>query len=325
VQPELDRLMKAFFNWTIKNISNIFSLLGIGLTLYFGIYYVPEWLKEAQRQKEINAHENLVQSIKELVFSDTLCSYTEIDVLIKAKEQKLKHSFSLTAEQVLISVQEAFMQDKFLSLSKRKQLISEIEILKKNIPTVNQQDKTKGKKSSNDLYGLLSAVISLVLVIVGVLSFYKRNKEENEKQEEIDNQINDVDISKELTVSDSAISVKYEEEILKVIKDYPGVEIQPLNVGENFDFRFLYQGRLYYVEVKYLSRNKVGLKSLYSFMFFQKGLEGIFWFIYNTDVTPMVRKEVSHINKVTQLGRRIELINAESASVLKRKLPTLLQ
>ena len=74
--------MKKFWNWILQNLSHIFSVIGIALSLYFGVWYVPDWLAENHREKIINAQKNLEQSIKELVFADTICTYHEINVLI---------------------------------------------------------------------------------------------------------------------------------------------------------------------------------------------------------------------------------------------------
>src|SRR5690606_16399407 len=102
--------METFWKWIIKNLSNIFGLIGILLTLYFGVLYVPSWLREAQQEKFISAQRNLQQSVKELIYSDSICTYSEIDVLIKAKELKLNQTYPLSPEEILTETQESFMQ-----------------------------------------------------------------------------------------------------------------------------------------------------------------------------------------------------------------------
>ena len=58
--------MNSFWNWLVRNLSNIFSFFSIFLTLYFGTIYVPNWIEENRSQKSINAQIILEQSIKEL-------------------------------------------------------------------------------------------------------------------------------------------------------------------------------------------------------------------------------------------------------------------
>ncbi len=78
--------MKEVCKWVIKNLSNIFGIVGIFLTLYFGVFYVPSWLREVQQGKIQSAKDNLNQSVKELIYSDLTCNYSEIETLIKAKK-----------------------------------------------------------------------------------------------------------------------------------------------------------------------------------------------------------------------------------------------
>lgn len=242
--------MKTFWDWIIQNLSHIFSVIGILLSLYFGVWYVPDWLAENQREKIINAQKNLEQSIKELVFADTICSYNEINILIKAKELEISENYPLKPNDVLIKVQESFMQDRFLPLLKRKQLMAEIENIKKQIPVTNIKSKIKESNKASIL-GLVSIVLTILSVIIGIISYYLRYIKEKEKDEEIANQINQ---SESLSIQiDSALS--YENKIINVIKNFPGVKlIENQKIDYGFDATFEFQDKTYYVECKYLIR-----------------------------------------------------------------------
>ena len=82
------------------------------------------------------------------------------------------------------------MQDRFLPLANRKELIEEIEILKKDLP-IKAVDKKFEKKEFNStlFFQLLSIGISVIGVIIGILSYFQKFRKEKEKQEEIDNQM----------------------------------------------------------------------------------------------------------------------------------------
>lgn len=316
--------MRAFLNWAIKNLSNIFSFAGILLTLYFGIYYVPNWLRESQNEKIKNAKINLEQSIKELVYSDTDSAYQEIDSLVKAKEIELNESFPLTREQVLTLAQESFMQDKFLPLEKRKELINEIQNLKKEIPPPNEGKKVeKSTKSSTAILELSSILTSIVAVLLGLISFFFKFRLEKEKQEEIDNQL-----AKDEELNSLIPSYKdFEREIIEVLKSHKGIEIVKTSDDKyfNFDIEFLYKNKTYFVEVKYLTKSKIGLGSFQKFLSSVQGLEGEFWFIYNTGLTEMVKRKASEvINQLTSKNRVIKIIQAIDPDHFKSNLENLL-
>ena len=316
--------MKKFGNWLVQNLSHIFSIIGIALSLYFGVYYVPDWLAENQKEKVLNAQKNLEQTIKELVFDDTTCSYNEIQILIKAKEIEINETYPFTTIEVLIKVQESFMQDRFLPLVKRRELMAKVETIKKEIPITNKKVKIKETNKSS-LLGILSIILTLITVLTGIISYYIRYIREKEKDEEIANQINQIDnISIE---ADSAHS--YEKKIKRVITEIPGVKIKQENQITDylFDIVFEYQGQTYFVECKYLSHSKVGLNSIERFVSQVKGLEGNFLFVYNTDLTDMVKNRVNELRKILFLSNRrnLFLINATTEEDFKLKLKTLLK
>lgn len=315
--------MKTFWNWIVQNLSHIFSVAGILLSLYFGIWYVPDWLAENQREKIINAQKNLEQSIKELVFADTICSYSEINILIKAKELEISESYPLQPNEILVKVQESFMQDRFLPLLKRKQLMSEIEIIKKQIPVTNIKPKIKESNKASIL-GFVSIILTVISVTIGILSYYLRYIREKEKDEEIANQINE---SESLSIQiDSGLS--YENKIINVIKNFPGAKlIENQKIDYGFDVIFEFQDKTFYVECKYLIRSKVGLSSLERFVNQSQGLEGDFLFVYNTDLTKMVKSRIADLQRVLFLNtkRKVHLIKASNENEFEAELFKLLK
>lgn len=55
-------------NWILKNFGNIFSVFGVVATLYFGFFYIPDYIEESKNAKLVNASKEVIQSIKELVY-----------------------------------------------------------------------------------------------------------------------------------------------------------------------------------------------------------------------------------------------------------------
>jgi hypothetical protein len=316
--------MANFWIWIVRNLSNIFGVLGIVLTLYFGVYYVPSWLKDAQEEKSLNAQKNLQQSIKELVYSDSLCTYKEIDILIRAKELDINQPYPYKPDDLLTQVEESFMQDRFLPISKWKEIIAEIELLKRQVPQAPtlQQFKSESKKSVA-IAQWVSIILSILTVGIGILSFYLKFKSDKERDEELGNQLAEPDILN----SDIELAFDYEKQIIKTISSHPGVRnIKLPDQSEfGFDMEFDFDNEKHFVETKYLMRNKVGLSSFNNFLAHQKGLEGVFLFIYNTSLTEMVKNRAEEINSLTAPHRRVILIRAENGNDLSRQLDNILR
>lgn len=316
--------MKTFWNWIIQNLSHIFSIFGILLTLYLGVYYVPDWLEENQKEKVLNAQKDLEQSIKELVFAETTCSYNEIKILIKAKEIEVKEFAPFEPTRILIKVQQSFMQDRFLPLIQRKELMAEIEVIKKQIPN-STHSKQIVETNKSSLLGLLSIILTIITVIFGIVSYYIRSKREKEKDEEIANQLNQT----ENVVIEIDTALSYENKIKKVIENIPGAQIKETNFKNDlgFDIIFEFNGNTYFVECKYLIRSKVGLNSMERFLNQVQGLEGNFIFVYNSDLTNMVKTRVKELGKILFLSsrRKVFFIKAANEEDFKLRLKSLLK
>lgn len=324
--------MKQIGNFLMKYLSNIFSIIGIILSIYFGVYYVPNWVSERHGVKMSIAQENLEQSVKELIYLDSICSNSEIENLIRAKEIELNQPYPYSTKEVLTLIQESFMQDRFLPLDKRKELMLELEKLKKeaNDWTDDQNEIRVAKKEFSLMDGSTrvffakwgSIIISLVIGFLGIMSLFMRYKYDVERDEEIENQ----EMEPGDIVSEYENSVRFEQQIIEIIKNHKGVIAKDNSEGINygFDLEFEYNNKTYFIEVKYLTSSKVGLKSIKSFINKQKGLEGEFWYIYNTGVTDMVIRETDKWNKISSPNRKVVLVNSKSNADFNIQLNKLL-
>lgn len=290
--------------------------------VYFGVFYVPSWLRDSQAEKSINAQLSLQQSIKELIYSDSICKPSEVVALIEGKEIALGQPYPYTRKQLLTQVQTSFMQDKFLPLQARRDLVAELESLKAHVPESPLPTQETAKLPGVLWVGWLSIIGSIGLAILGIRSLYLKFRVEKEKDEEIENQI----IATE-SPDVNQLARNYEDQIVNAVRIFPGVEVlRRAPFGQpGFDLEFTFEGKPYFLDVKYLTRSKVGLSSFHGFLARQKGLEGNFWFVYNTDLTEMVRREADKWNKLTGPARRISLIKVETENDFKRQLAHLLR
>ncbi len=177
-------------NWFLKNWGNVFGVLGLLATLWIGIFYVPSYVKDSLSEKERTIHNDLIQATKELIYSDTIITLKEVETLIKAKEIKYQISYRYNTGELLLHVHESFMEHKFLPLENRKSLIKKIDYLRAQIKTEDINHSSERKNSTTSLLITISSILlTIIAVITGIRSFFYRAKRENERQEEITNEL----------------------------------------------------------------------------------------------------------------------------------------
>lgn len=317
------KIIDFIFKWLLRNLSNFYGLVGILLTLYFGFYYVPDWVEETKHEKILAAKLDIQQNIKELVFSDSTVTIIEIGNLYHAKEIELETSFPFDITQILTLTQESFMEDKFLPLSKRRELNNEIEVIKKGFikSSKNNSSKSVIKESNVSVYQIISIAITALAAIFGVVSFYLNFKNEEDKQAEINNELE----RSKLEVKDSFSILNVERKYIDVFRNLPKVnDIYVPNYDEGYDMSFMYENKRHYVEFKFLSQSKVGLGSFKNFLNSIKQKTGEGWLIYNTDLTPLAIKEAKEYNESNK-GIYLRLIKVTNEKELVEKVKDLLK
>ncbi len=285
----MNKTLKEWFT----NFGTVFSILGFFATIYLGIFYVPTWLQESQNERKKNAENEILQSVKELVFSDSTFSLDELPSLIRAKEIGLKESFPLSLEDILTKTEESFMEDKFLPLTKRKELINKIEQIKKQLP---KEVKTVSEKSeSKSWLSWFSIVISILSVILGIISAFIKFKVDKDKDAEIQNELQDLTSDKDLF----EYGYEYEKNIESAIRKRQDLLIEEEQQGldKGIDIVFSKGDNRYFVEAKYLRKSKIGLSTFQKLIHFLKDKSGEAWLIYNTDLTPLVEEKIKEFNR----------------------------
>lgn len=310
--------MKTFFNWLLKNLSNAFGLIGILLTIYFGSIYAPTWIKETQNEKINASKRQTIQSIKELVFSDSIVSINEIQTIVVAKELDERVTIPYSFYEILTLCQLSFMEDKFLPLAKRQELIKELELLKNKLPEQGDTKIQKAKSENNGvlLIEILSVFISLLAALAGIISFYKKDKSDKEKQEEINNEIDlsvvDISFTKFVLQKEK----EYLETFLQLKEKFTDIELRIPDIDEGYDLYLKRNNKSYYIEFRFLTKSRVGLGYFRQFLNIVKERPGEAWFIYNTDLTPMVVREANNFNDNNKqtVVRLLKVTNKEELS-----------
>lgn len=148
------------------NLANLFTLLGIGLTVYFAVFYVPSYVEDANKRKVQLVHDSLLESVQELVYNNLPVDSDDLSTLIRGKELSKGIAYPFTSDELLIQVQEKFLSNNFIPLEQRKALIEKIDDLRETLPPPVEPP---AKEDSNPWGSILSWVSSLFGVLVGVL------------------------------------------------------------------------------------------------------------------------------------------------------------
>ncbi len=287
--------IKTLKEW-FTNFGTVFSILGFFATIYLGIWYVPTWLQESQNEKLKKAESEILQSVKELIYSDSTFTLNELPTLVRAKEITLKQSFPLSLDEILTKAEESFMEDKFLPLTKRKKLINKIESIKLQLPKEPKPEIKNQKSESKRTWwlALLSAIIAIVSVVLGLISTYFKYKSDKDKDAEIQNEKQDISSNKEIR----EYGYEFEKSIEAVLRTRPDIIFQDQNSDDGgIDIVFSKNDKQYFIEAKYLTRNKIGLNTFYQLAHYLKDKSGEAWLVYNTDLTPLVAQHINDFNK----------------------------
>ncbi len=308
-------------NWIIKNISNFFGILGIVLTIYFSVFYVPAWIKESQNEKINNSKQELIQSIKELVFSDSTITITEIQSLVIAKEIEKKVRVPYSFYELLTICEDSYMEDKFLPLQKRRELIQELEVLKSKLTVKEDRvEKLTSKENSiaNNLITIIVSLLGLILSFAGLFSTYYKNKKSQQQEEEISNELEDANVDSNNRQFAQNVEMNYLEIIKGIAKNKV---FEPNNKDTDYDLLISQDDDNIYFEFKILTKSNVGLGAFKRFADFIKNKGGKGVFIYNTNLTTMVKNE---IEKTQKEGIKIKVIKVTSETELKEKVEEIL-
>ena len=314
-------MVKAVFKFLLENLSHLFGLIGLVLTVYFGVFYVPDWLEEAKNANLKNAETALIQSIKELIFSDSTVSSSDIDILMNAQEISLGQRFPLTKKQILTVTQQSFMNDKFLPLQVRRNLIEEIEQIKnvkidssKIFPQPKKYSKSKSD-SSLDILGIIFPILSILLGLGGIIDIFLRSRKKELKKK----------VEPSFTGKrNDTIFKEFEIDCFRVLSQIVGTDLllQGLRGPFMFDGVLNIGDKKLYLELRIntdVSQSWNWIKRFHSDVVGSKGTGCI---ISNTPLGPWGLRHLRDINNLA--GNKIFFVHYTSDEDLRKQMEKLL-
>ena len=128
----IDELKKSW-KWALGHFWNLFSIVGVIATFYFGLFYIPDYAKENLYSKSALAQDEIIHEVGERLFAGESVSLAEIESAIEQKEIFYKIDFPYTVKQVLLLVQNDFSKNEYIPLDKRNSIKSNLQGLIENL------------------------------------------------------------------------------------------------------------------------------------------------------------------------------------------------
>ena len=183
--------MKEFWNWIVKNFSNLFTVLGILLTLYFSVFYVPGYIKENENERNRSINTDLVETIQEIVYNNHILTEQKINSLIQGKELRYNTEYQYSIEELLIQTEDAFMSNKFIPLDQRIQIVNRLDSIKSSIKPVPKPVESKATtksfiESKEYVSVLISIIIGILATMLGSFSFFSKLRKEKKQSIDIE-------------------------------------------------------------------------------------------------------------------------------------------
>lgn len=175
--------MKDFLNWLKDNLSHMFSLVGILLTIYFSIFYVPQYSEDIKLKRIEGINGELISTIQELVYNKYKIDSHDIETLIEGKELRDNIEYPYTVNELLVQVQETFLANKFIPLESRKELVESIDAVRE---TIQPEEPTTQPKIEDRIswLSLLAAGLGVIVSLFGSFSLFSSAKKQRDEEVE---------------------------------------------------------------------------------------------------------------------------------------------
>ncbi|TGK87930.1 hypothetical protein EHQ24_01600 [Leptospira noumeaensis] len=269
--------------------SPLASILGVFLTLYFGIFYVPSYIEETKNEKIERMNEALIDRIQEIVYNEKNLDEEFIATMIKGLELKSNTKYPFTTKELLTQTQESFINNRFIPIIQRYKYFNQIQILKESF--IERPVKEIENKSEYDLLSVFSTILSVLITILSTFGIFLKNK--RNKEIEIETQI----IKTTDKIAESIFkAVEFEKRILDLLNRLEIPIEKPNSQEMGYDCSINIRNTKYYVEIK-STRNPISVSKVEQIIQKLKILEGNFILISNSRLSQPAHNLIQEFNK----------------------------
>jgi hypothetical protein len=183
----------------IRNLSLLFSVIGIVSLVYLTIFFIPDYFKDKRNQKVMNTNRELIENIQSLLLTGHSLSPATIETMISSKELREGINYPYTIDELLIQSEESTISNKFISVEQKDTISTRLHQLRTQIAddpkyasaTTNAVSKKKHFFNAEYWQGIsfvewIAAFCGITFSILGVYSlYYKIRLERKSELEEL--------------------------------------------------------------------------------------------------------------------------------------------
>lgn len=175
--------LKKIWQWALARFWNLFSVVGVIATFYFGLFYIPDYVKENLYSKSALAQEEIIHEVGEKLFAGEEISAAEVESAIEQKEVFYKIDFPFSTKQTLLLIRNDFSKNTYIPLEKRNNIAFKVQVLIDGIQKVPSQESNWWEF---DYMIMASIFLALLSGVIGFLSIIQKNKKDAEVEIELD-------------------------------------------------------------------------------------------------------------------------------------------
>ncbi|MDD1776569.1 MAG: hypothetical protein LUQ65_00240 [Candidatus Helarchaeota archaeon] len=198
-----------------------FSVIGALLTIYFAVFYVPEYIRSAEKERILSAHNELITTLQEVAFNNHNVSADQVRAQIRAAEMKFNITYPYNPEELIAQVQESFMSTRFLPFKQRAELAAQLDSIRKDLKGATIESIEKVEAYHFNWLSIFTALVGTVFAIIGLISSFLRLKKERETtiEEEVKSKVEDIEyevktgFDYEKLISDVLLDLKISHEV----------------------------------------------------------------------------------------------------------------
>ncbi|MDH5717309.1 MAG: restriction endonuclease [Spirochaetia bacterium] len=302
-----------------QNFSNIFTVVGILITLYFGIFYIPAYVEESKNEKILRMNDSLIEQIQEIIYNDNEIDEEFIKTLIKGHEMKYNISYPFTAKELLTQAQERFMTNRFIKLETRLIIFENIKNLKKSFGSDMFYRLEQAKKESmiDSFIIILSIIVSILSGVFGIISVLF--KAQRNKELEIDENIS----KKENEIKNSVLnSIDFERSIQSLLDDLSINYKKERTMDRGFDFEIESNKRHYFLEIK-LYQTPISITVIERIIGMAHEKKGDLILITTSNLTKTAKNFIDKYNKIHDC--KFYSIESSDLEEIKEKLKKIIR
>lgn len=156
--------LKKSWQWALGRFWNLFSVVGVIATFYFGLFYIPDYAKENLYSKSALAQVEIINEVGEKLFAGEETSILEIESAIEQKEVFYKINFPFSTKQTLLLIHNDFSKNSYIPLVQRNEVKSKVQSL---INSIKDDPAKEEKWWKFDYLKIVSVILALVSGLQG--------------------------------------------------------------------------------------------------------------------------------------------------------------